>query len=754
MMKLIYSYDDVKRDEISLVGGKGLNVAIMHQAGFHVPDGLILSAEAFYAVMDGVRVDALLSEFLSPQVPPEALGKVCEELRDAIAMAPISDDTQVALQHIYEDLNPKAREGFIVRSSATIEDTPRASFAGILSSYPDVHGFEGLVEAVRKCWASIFTPEAHIYLKEQGMLSERAQQPKQRLHIQQTGIGVAVLIQAMVPAERSGIVFSMDTVTGDTDKVIVDAIFGFGEEIVSGEVTPERYVYSRKHQMIVSRRMGRQTEFVTPTGERKPVFEKVQLLPKLSDREVCELAEIGIRLEQLFGRPQDIEWAFSNGEFYVLQSRPIVVGERYEKLFPQVGEQTVLLRGIGVSPAVGSGFVHIIGPDEVLDVAPNTVIVARRITNDLAVHLRRAAAVVTDEGGATSHGANILREFGVPCVLGTGNATEKLKEDEMVTVDGFRGVVYAGDLGVMVREISGVPPTRTKIFVSVLIPEKARTIALFADGVSSLRDDYFMLESGVHPIKMIEEGLGSYLEDNITNGIIQTLSMFADKRVWYKTMDAPTDEFRRLKGAEDPEERNPLFGWRGIGRELEEPEMLKLELRAVRRALDKAGGNLGIKLPFIRFVDELVRVKQIMREVGLQPHEDVEVGISVENPAVVFTLGDFINEGIDFISVGLSDLVMCTLALDRESHKVADLFRPDHPAVLRLLEEVAGVARRNGVFTCVAGESARNPAVLPFLIKSGFDAIGVSLSFFAEIKREVARLEREAQEEGRHIVGL
>ncbi|MHB8841640.1 MAG: PEP/pyruvate-binding domain-containing protein, partial [Candidatus Aquicultor sp.] len=656
-----------------------------------------------------------------------------------------------------------AQAGFIVRSSATIEDTPKASFAGILSSYPDVHGLEDMTDAVRRCWASIFTPEAHIYLKEQGMLAEQPQQTEkneqneqiqQTSQIRQTGIGVAVLTQAMIPAERSGIVFSMDTVTGDTDKVIVDAIFGFGEEIVSGEVTPERYVYSRKRQMIVSRRMGRQTEFTTPTGERKPVFENLRLLPKLSDREVCELATIGIRLEQLFGVPQDIEWAFSEGRFYVLQSRPIVIGERYEKLFPQVGEQTVLLRGVGVSPAVGSGYVHMISPEEVPEVAPNTVIVARRITNDLAVHLRRAAAVVTDEGGATSHGANILREFGVSCVFGTGNATERLREDQVVTVDGFRGVVYEGDLGVIVREISAVPPTETRVFVSILIPEKARSIAPFADGVSSLRDDYFMLESGVHPIKMIEEGLGPYLEDNITNGIIQTLSMFGDKPVWYKTMDAPTDEFRRLKGAEDPEERNPLFGWRGIGRELEEPEMLKLELRAIKRALNKAGGNLGVKLPFIRFVDELIQVKRLMREVGLKPHEDVEVGISVENPAVVFTLDDFIDEGIDFISIGLSDLVMCTLAVDRESQKVAGLFRPDHPAVLRLLGEIASVAGRNGIFTCVAGESARHPEVLPFLIQSKFDAIGVSLSFFADTKREVARLEHEARAEGRHIAGL
>ncbi|MCL6472545.1 MAG: hypothetical protein K6T91_06985 [Firmicutes bacterium] len=728
-MKLIYSYDEVKPDQILLVGGKARNVALVHQANFNVPRGLILSTEAFRKTISQLDIGHDLAAFFTPGTPFPALEEISKSLRGKIATAAVDEDTQDAIQQIYDSLIGSAPAGLIVRSSATVEDTPKASFAGRLSSYPDIRDFEDLVEAVRRCWASVFTPETHIYLEEQGLLA--------------SDIAVAVLIQVMVPAERSGIVFSMDPVTADKDKVVVEAIFGFGEEIVSGEVTPERDIYSRKRRMIVSRRLGRQAEFITPTGERKPVFEELRMVPKLSEREVSELAGIGIKLEELFGMPQDIEWVFSDGAFYILQSRPIVIGERYEKLFPQIGEQTVLLHGTGVSPAVGSGRVKVIGLDGIPEVDPNTVVVAQRITNELAVYLRRAAAVVTDEGGATSHGANILREFGVPCVLGTGNATERLKEDQLVTVDGLRGVVYEGDIAIRVSQISHVPKTNMEVFVSVLIPEKARGVAPFADGVSSLRDDYFMFESGVHPMKMISEGMGLYLEDNITSGIIQTIEYFGNKPVWYKTMDAPTDEFRRLRGSEDPEERNPLFGWRGIGRELEERDMFELELRAIKRALKKTGGNIGIKLPFIRFVSELQDAKNIMREMGLRPHDDVKVGISVENPAVVFTLSDFIKEGIDFISVGLSDLVMCVLALDRESQKVARFFKPNHRAVLQLLDEVARVSKKYGVYTCITGESARDPAVLPHIVSMGFNAIGVTLSFFAEIKQKIAQIEDE-----------
>ncbi|MEW5706152.1 MAG: PEP/pyruvate-binding domain-containing protein [Actinomycetota bacterium] len=734
-MQLYFSYDDVKPNQIPIVGGKGYSIAMVHQAGLNVPQGYILSAEAFRKVIADAEIDEYLAAFISPDVPHRALWEICERLRSSVISAAVSDEIRATLHEIYDRLIATAPAGLIVRSSATVEDTPKASLAGILDSFPDIRNFDDLVVAVRKCWASIFTPESHIYLQAQGLLK--------------ANIRVAVLIQVMVPAQRSGVVFSTDPVTGDSDKVVIEAIFGFGEEIVSGEVTPERYVYSRKRKAVISRKMGRQAEFITAKGERRPVFEELKQVPKLSEQEVYELANIGVKLEEIFGRPQDIEWAFDNHILYILQSRPIVATERLEKLFPQVGEETVLLRGSGVSPAVGSGRVRIITPESIPEVDPNTVVVAERITNDLAIKLRRAAAVVTDEGGATSHGANILREFGIASVLATGNATQKLKEGQVVTVDGFRGVIYEGDLAVRTSEISAVPKTHMKVFVSILIPERARNVAPFADGVSSLRDDYFMFESGVHPLKMIREGSGMYLEDAITNGIIHTLLMFGNKPVWYKTMDAPTDEFRRLKGSEDPEERNPLFGWRGIGRELEEIDMLKLELTAIKRALNKVDGNLGIKLPFIRFVSELRDAKAAMREVGLRPHQDVKVGISIETPAVVYTLSDFISEGIDFISVGLSDLVMCTLALDRESQKVAEFFKPNHPAVLHLLSEVASAAKKNGIFTCVAGESARDPAVLPSLVSMEFDAIGVSLPFFADIKREVAHVEDELRKKRR-----
>jgi pyruvate, water dikinase len=260
--------------------------------------------------------------------------------------------------------------------------------------------------------------------------------------------------------------------------------------------------------------------------------------------------------------------------------------------------------------------------------------------------------------------------------------------------------------------------------------------------VSSLRNDFFLLESGIHPAKMVRTGRGAALEDAIAEGIIRTSSLFAGKPVWYKTLDAPTDEFRRLDGGdEEPAERNPLLGWRGLGRELEEPELFALELRAVRRALDAGATNIAIKLPFVRFAEEYEAAKRIIERAGMRPHEDLAVGVSVETPGIAAQLQRLCDLGVDFVSVGVSDLVMCVLALDRESERVARLFQPAHPAVVEALAHIAGVSHSNGVFTCACGESAHDDALLPELVTLGYDAIGVSLPYFAPVKQRLAEIE-------------
>ncbi len=699
--------------DASIVGGKAAHLARLAAHGLPVPDARVVTTVAFDAFLSDSGAAALVDDLASLPRHRVTVEEAAARVRAAIIGYPLAQTLAGELATAFVELT-EAGGTVVVRSSATVEDSASSSFAGMLSSIPAVASAEEMYSAVKRCWASAFEARAVLYALERG--------------VEPADVRVAVVLQRQVLSERSGLAFGRDPARHEADIVIVEAIQGAGEDIVSGEVTPERYEYFPAD--------GRVTVVGRPS-------KSLSVERKLTEREVALLATWAREAERLFGSPQDIEWASVGDRFFLLQSRPLVFSSTDSMVFPEIAEHTVLLRGVGASPAVGTGeVVRLIG-EQVQILPPGAVAIVSRLTNDLAVHLRGASAVVADEGGATSHGANILREFGVACVLGTGTATSTLTDGQRVTVDGYRGVIYLGDLSLRPADVEETPRTRTRVFVSVLVPDQARVVATHADGVSSLRNDYLLLQSGVHPAKMVRSGRSEQLLGTIASGIVQTAELFAGRPVWYKTLDAPTDEFRRLVGGdEEPTERNPLLGWRGLGRELEEPELFMLELRAVMRALESGAENVSLKLPFVRFPEEYERAKRFIERAGLRPHEDVGIGVSVETPGIAARLQVLCDLGVDFISVGVSDLVMCILALDRESERVASLFQPAHPAVLDVLGHIAETSRTNDVFLCACGESAHDEALLPELVALRYDAVGVSLPYFAPVRRRIAGIER------------
>lgn len=722
--RYLVALDESPGHKRGLVGGKAKHLAQLAAAGFPVPPALVVTTAAYAEFMARPRVAHALSVLRAHAAEGDA-GKVLEDIHRELVEKMLAEKLPSSLEkqigHAFQKL---AGQGgaVAVRSSSTLEDASDASYSGMLSSFIGVSTPEELVRALKRCWASAWHPRALVY----GTATGRSVRSHE----------VAVIVQRLVPAVRAGVVFTRDPANRYSHGVIVESAHGVGEDVVSGEVTPERYVYYPRDGRVVFVHHGRRG----PCEASKTWDEQDRTL---TDVEVAELARWGLRAERLFGTPQDLEWVYGDGGLWIVQSRPLILSERDESIFfPQIAEETVILHGIGASPKVGSGEVVLV-TDELPQELGGSVVVLERLTNDLAMQLRNAAAVIADEGGATSHGANILREFGVPAVISTGHATQRLSNGMEVTVDGFRGLVYEGDLRVDEAALGSVPPTRMKVLASLLVPEKAIPVAPLADGVSSLRNDYFLLRSGVHPLEMVRRGQAEDLVASISAGIARTAEIFSGKPVWYKTMDAPTDEFLRLAGGEhEPLERNPLLGWRGIGRELREPEMLDVELRAVAHAVAEGHDRLGIKLPFIRFAEEFAEALSAVRRAGLDPGMDVQVGVSIETPAAALRLGDFLEQGASFVSVGLSDLTMCTLALDRESHLVSDKFDPAHPAVLELLERIVSTAHAAGVFVCVTGESARQDDVLPHIVGMGFDAVGVSLAYFADVKRRICSIEK------------
>ncbi|MCL4474273.1 MAG: PEP-utilizing enzyme [Actinobacteria bacterium] len=714
-------------------GGKAANLARLASLGLPTPNAIVLTTDAWHFFLDSSSLRSRLEEALTGlEANPGEIPATARKISGLFSEAVMPEVLEEQISDAYSELSDCGARPIAVRSSGSYEDSPDASFSGMLSTVLGVRDVESLYLAVRKCWASGFNPRGLRYLLRMGL--------------DPSGVAVALIFQEMVEARSSGVLFTVDPATGESGIAVLEAAYGYGPGVVSGQVTPDLYRVDKKSLEIVHRDSRPQEHYYGARGERRSVKPEKRERTKLSDEQVRELVSFGIKAEEGLGSPQDIEWCLSPHGIVLLQTRPVTGLEKLslrQKMYDR--PEIVMVRGIGVSPRVGWGEVVSIDPHRGMPASvKDKVVVLRRLTQDLAPSLKDAAAVVADEGGATSHGANILREFQVPCVVGVRYGREVLHDGDVVTVDGWRGLVLDG-IGPRVKEREFGPeqllPTRTKLMTTINVPETAGTAAGIADGVISFRNDYLLLQGGVHPRQLLKSGKGEVLTTSVLEALQVVATAFRGKQVWYKTLDAPTDEFRRLRGGEDePLERNPLLGWRGIRRELEDSTLLRAEYEAVRRAVESGCENLGIKVPFVRSVDEYERARQVAIDVGLKPHENIAFGASIETPAAAMTVDLLLEAQVDFFSVGINDLTMCCLGVDRESERVADLFDTAHPAVIRLLEEIAAHSRGKA-FLAAAGDIAQSPALMEKLVRMEFDAIGISLPYLGTARAQVAKWE-------------
>lgn len=396
----------------------------------------------------------------------------------------------------------------------------------------------------------------------------------------------------------------------------------------------------------------------------------------------------------------------------------------------------IILKGIGTSYYIGMGKVKkITTADDLLDLKGGEMVVVSKASRDMLSQLQKAGGVITDYGGITSHVAIVLRELKVPCVVGTGIATQVLQEDTVITVDGKTGNIYDGfmELEEKKEELQIYNPS-TNIKVNLNVPEIAEKVAPLADGVGSVRIENIIIRTGKHPQLLLEEGR---LTKVISNGVRIIVDAFYPKTVFFRTFDIPTDELRRLRGGDDPLEKNPLLGLRAIKKDLKNPEMLKSQFRAIKTLLDEGYTNIGIKIPFVRDISEYKSSKRIMEEVGLRPHQDLQVGVSVETPSVVFTFDEFIKEGLDFITIGMSDLSMCSLAVDRRGVKVAKHFDLMHPAVMKMVQMVLEKCIQNGIESCICGHAGSDPMIVKKLVEWGISSISTNPDQILKMRKVV-----------------
>ncbi|MFC2175150.1 phosphoenolpyruvate synthase [archaeon] len=754
-MASIVWFKDVSKGDIPTVGGKGANLGEMANAKFPIPGGFILTAQTYFSYVKRSGIQKRIIELAnSVDVNDTAeLQATARKIQETILGAPMLRDIADDIKDEYNKLC-KQRGGQVyvaARSSATAEDLPEASFAGQQATYLDVQGENELIKAVRKCWASLYTPRAIFYRVTQGFPHEQ--------------VGIAVVVQEMVKSEVAGVMFTSEPTGMRPNELVIESAYGLGEAVVGGKVTPDTYIIDKKNVEIKTKKTSTQKEMIV-RNERglgtvvAPVPPIKQSLQKLPDNLIIELAEIGKKIEAHYNSPQDIEWGLQDGKLFILQSRAITTLQmkKGEGVKP-TGEE--LTRGLGASPGVGSGIVKMVHSMEDLPKVQKGDILVTEMTNpDMVPAMQRAAAIVTDEGGITCHAAIVSRELGIPCIVGTENITDLVRDGDKITVDATNNVVYKGIIGIeseaelTPEELASAPKTKTHIYLNLGVPEMAEKYKDYpVDGVGLMREE-FIIATYVkeHPLKLIREGRQQVFIDKLSEGISIVAAAFSPRPVVLRMSDFKTNEYRDLEGGEEfePEEDNPMIGWRGASRYHHEDykDAFVLELKAIKKARE-THKNIWIMLPFVRTVKEVQEVEAIMKTEGLERGHDFKLWMMAEIPSNALMAEEFADY-VDGFSIGSNDLTQLVLGVDRDSEILGKmgLFDERNAAVKKAIKMIIAGAHKKGKTVSLCGQAPSNyPDFAEFLVEEGIDSMSINADAVVKVRTVVAAAEKKKEQQ-------
>ena len=750
---LLRHFEDLGKQDTDYAGGKGANLGEMTAAGLPVPPGFVVGASSYALFCDvgGLR-DRIEEQLSSVDVDDTAaLETATLEVRKMVEAEPVPDEVASEIRAAYLELaGDRDNPPVAVRSSATAEDTEAASFAGMNETFLNVRGPDEVVDAVRRCWSSLFGARTVFYRAKQGF--------------GQADMDIAVVVQIQILSTRAGVMFTIDPASGDRDRLVIEGSLGLGESVVSGQVSPDRYVIDKETLHIIKRDVKRKELVIEPLpdgGTRtRELSGEESTQPVLSDDEVRRVAELGIRDEEHYGTPQDTEWAFDEeGLAWMLQSRPVTSsgGDTSVELAEHEGE--ALVRGLGAAPGVGHGEVKIISElSRGNDLKEGDVLVTHMTAPDWVPLMRRSAAIITDSGGMTCHAAIVSRELGIPCVVGAADATSKLRDGELVTVDATHGTVYEGEIAVSGQETGsgdgpapvggGAPVTATQLLVNLSEPSQIeRAASLPVEGCGLLRAELMVIEAleGRHPRLLIEQGKSDEFVDRMGEALTKFAEGFAPRPITYRTIDFRSNEFKGLEGGDrfEPEESNPMIGYRGALRYMREPDLFGLELAAIKRVWDAGHTNFHVMLPFVRTPRELKACRDQMRDAGLLDMPEFELWVMAEVPSVYFHLPRYAELGVKGISIGSNDLTQLMLGADRDSEAVAELFDERDAAVADYLRLLIPRAKELGLSTSICGQA---PSVhreyAQLLVEAGIDAISVNIDAVDKARRLIAAAEQ------------
>ncbi|RZV34144.1 MAG: phosphoenolpyruvate synthase [Sphingomonadaceae bacterium] len=791
---LILNFRDVSRGDVGKVGGKNASLGELIGAlvpqGIAVPPGFATTADAFRFFIAHNELASVISDhFAALAAGRHSLAEAGAAIRAAVLAGQWPDRLKEAIGKAYRDLADEAGDPALataVRSSATAEDLPEASFAGQQETFLNISGEEALLDACRRCYASLYTDRAISYRAAHGFAED--------------AVALSIGVQQMVRADlaSSGVMFSIDTESGFPDSVLIDGAWGLGENVVQGAVDPDAWQVFKPllpdpelYPIIQKNRGAKAIKMVYPaSGEGTTVNVETSAEERagfvLTDSEVLQLARWATLIETHYGCPMDMEWAKDgpDGGLFIVQARPETVQSRADRgtlrsySLEQHGE--VLATGLAIGAAAASGKVcRIKSAADIADFVEGSVLVTSTTDPDWVPIMQRAAAIVTDHGGRTSHAAIVSREFGLPAIVGTGDAMEVLRSGQEVTVScigGDQGVVYAGAAKIAAEtiDLTDLPASRTKVMLNLADPGAAsRWWQLPTDGVGLTRMEFVVANTiKVHPMALVHydeledaaakaeiarltagyADKGEYFVDQLAFGLARIAAVHHPEPVIVRMSDFKTNEYAGLVGGAsfEPEEENPMLGFRGASRYYSPLYRagFELECRAIKRLREQLGfTNVAVMIPFCRTLEEADRVLEVMAGAGLQRGDDgLEVYVMCEIPANVVLAGEFADR-FDGFSIGSNDLTQLTLGIDRDSELLAEQFDERDPAVEWMIRHVITEAHRHRTKVGLCGQApSDHPEFARFLVECGIDSISVTPDSFVAVKRHVAQAERDFAE--------
>ena len=779
---LVLWFEQICREDVAVVGGKSASLGEMTaRTGVPVPYGFATTAHAYRLFLASTGLDkkiALILQELTDVEDSRQLRAVSAKVRQAIVDEKLPVEFETAIRSAYAALAEKTGESdpFVaVRSSATAEDLPDASFAGQQESYLNVRGADEVLERVKECYASMFTDRAVYY--------------RTKKNFSHTEVALSAVVQMMVFSKASGVMFTVNVINGNTENILIEGSWGLGEYIVQGTVTPDLFWVAKQDLAIIERTVHEKPiQLIRRPGGgvlEQEVPEELRKVAVLSDDHIRQLAGYALDIEKHYGCFMDMEWALDerNEKLWILQARPETVwSNKVNKNQPPKHQQeegvsmkreaetapverTVLVKGLPASPGRVSGIAHVIlSPNLIDNFKEGEILVTEMTAPDWVPAMKKAKAIVTDSGGMTCHASIVSRELGIPCVVGTKSrgtsATTKIETGMQITVDATNGIIYDGVISDLIAPprpaeagpgfaVETFPVTGTKIYMNLGDPDLAQRYApLPSDGIGLMREEFiwttFIHE---HPMYLIEMNQPDRVVNVLADAFRKVAQAMAPRPVTLRFSDFKSSEYRDLKGGDkyEPAEPSSLLGWRGASRYYDPKyiEAFRLELRAVKKVREEYGfNNLHVMIPFCRTVDEAEKVTALMAEEGLRRSADFKVWLMAEIPSNII-LADQFNQYVDGYSIGSNDLTMLILVCDRDNDSVAKIFDERNLAVKRAIRHLIEVAHRDGKTVSICGQA---PSVYPdfteFLVRSGIDSISVNPDAVKSTKHWVAQIEQ------------